>query len=82
MKVPLSRIGIPKHWIDEMRINDPAWKEKWRQHDTYVCVQCGAPALANPYTNEIMGCLKCGFATIAITQHFVQNPRVSEHAVA
>ena len=75
---PLNRAGIPTAEIERIPIDDP----RWRQHDEYTCVQCGTPALANPFTNAIMGCFKCGFTTTRITEHFARVPQRSQHAMA
>ena len=79
---PLDRNGVPRAQIEGIRIDDPVWQDRWRQHDTYVCVRCGEPGLANPFTNDIMGCLLCGFTTTSIVRHFTQAQKLSEYATA
>ena len=52
--------------IESIEINEG----KWRKLSDFVCNKCGQPAYANPYTDSILGCKKCNFATRSVFMYF------------
>lgn len=43
---------------------------EWRVCGDFECTRCHGPAYLHPYTNEIWGCLNCGFTTASVSTHF------------
>lgn len=73
---------MSKTELAAIRIDDPAWGDKWRESDEYICLGCGSPAYLHPLTNGIWGCKSCGFTTEAIPACFARKTKPSALAVS
>lgn len=46
------------------------FEENWRILDEFICRRCGSQAYANPFSNSVWGCKKCGFSTDCLDVNF------------
>lgn len=69
----LSHSSTPALWPPDLNAADgmimQVTEPGWRIAEGFVC-HCGAPALNHPYTNEIWGCLACGYSTMSVAISF------------
>lgn len=63
---PLYR--LPHAALKPLRKDPPT--PEWPDYFTYSCRRCGGQAKHHPATRQLVGCVRCGYSTSAISTHF------------